>query len=392
MINKEKLLKSLEGNYSFFRKRSLKKLIELESVSPELVPVQKELVPLHFATNVYYSLYTPTMCAYFAHKSGVEAVAINDYATVAGYKELKESCDSLSLPCACGYHVECKPLFNEKKAVVYGYGVAYKDYKDLNLDLSEERYKKQKSIIKIVENVNKVISFYDISLPIKSVIKSKNNVVTEKNVAKVLAEILVNKFGKDEALLTFLKNVLKIDSCEGDLRFIKEQENSYFEEDLAKVIYTKCALLKPKDKKEDCKRFIKMNNKYGIISAYKVNIKKYDERSLQEIVTVLKDNGFNAVTFKCSDIESGDVDKIVDYFMDKGILPISLYKMGLPRQHLPINEESNQLYLNSLAVIGNAISVEYDRGDGLFGINNVINCANLKKRVEIFSKVVKGRK
>ena len=189
-----------------------------------------------------------------------------------------------------------------------------------------------------------------------------------------------------------MKNVLKIDSCEGDLRFIKEQENSYFEEDLAKVIYTKCALLKPKDKKEDCKRFIKINNKYGIISAYKVNIKKYDERSLQEIVTVLKDNGFNAVTFKCSDIESGDVDKIVDYFMDKGILPISLYKMGLPRQHLPINEESNQLYLNSLAVIGNAISVEYDRGDGLFGINNVINCANLKKRVEIFSKVVKGRK
>ena len=111
--------------------------------------------------------------------------------------------------------------------------------------------------------VNKVISFYDINLPIKAVIKNKRQVVTEKNVAKVLAEILVGKFGKDEALLAFLKNVLKIDSCEGDLRFIKEQENSYFEEDLAKVIYTKCVLLKSKDKKEDCKKFIKINNKYG---------------------------------------------------------------------------------------------------------------------------------
>ncbi len=392
MINKEKLLKSLEGNCSFLKKKSLKKLIDLESVNPELVPVQKELVPLHFATNVYYSLYSPTMCAYFAHKSGSEAVAINDYATVKGYKEFKEACEIMSLPYACGYHVECKPLFGEKKGVVYGYGVAYKYSNDLTLDLYEERLKKQKSIIKIIENVNKVLSFYDITVPIKGVIKNKNNVITEKNVAKVFAEILVKKFGKDEALLAFLKNVLKIDSCEGDLRFIKEQENSYFEEDLAKVIYTKCTLLKSKDKKEDCKKFIKINNKYGVISAYKVNVKNYDEKNLKGIADTLKENGFNAVTFKCSDIEKEELDKIVDYFMDRGLIAISLYKMGLPRQLMPTREESEKLYLNSLAVIGNAISTNCDKDDGLFGVNTVKNCENIKKRVELFSNVVKGRK
>ena len=84
-----------------------------------------------------------------------------------------------------------------------------------------------------------------------------------------------------------MKNVLKIDSCECDIRFIKEQENSYFEEDLAKVIYTKCVLLKSKDKKDDCKKFIDINNKYGIISAYKIDVKSFDENELKIIVDSL---------------------------------------------------------------------------------------------------------
>ena len=392
MINKEKLLKSLEGKGAIAKSSSLKKLIKLENVSPELVPVQKELVPLHFTSNVYYSLYSPTMCAYFAHKSGCFAVAINDYATVKSYKELKKACEILSLPYACGYHVECKPLFGEKKAVVYGYGVAYNDYKKLSLDLNEVRLNKQKGILKIIQNVNKVISSYGIFIPVKLVIKNKNNVITEKNVAKVLAEILVKKFGKDEELLQFLKNVLKIDSCECDIRFIKEPENSYFEEDLAKVIYTKCVLLKSKDKKDDCKKFIDINNKYGIISAYKIDVKSFDEKELKIIVDTLIENGFNAVTFKCNGIDKEELNKIVDYFMERGMLAISLYRMGLPRQLMPTFEESSQLYLNSLAVIGNAISVNCDKDDGLFGINTVNNCESLKKRVELFSNIVKGRK
>ncbi len=391
MINKEKLLEKLEGNGNLSKSVSLKKLLKLEANNPELVPVQKELAPLHFSSNIYYSLYSPTMCAYYAHKSGCFAISINDYATVKCYKELKKACEILSLPYACGYHVECKPLFNEKKAVLYGYGVAFKDYKNLNEELSFVRVAKKQGLIKTIQNINKTISSYGITIPTKWVIKNKNS-ITEKNVAKVFSDILIKKFGKDEALLDFLKTALKIDSCENDLRFLKEQENSYFEEDLAKVLYTKYGLLKGKDKKEDAKKFIKINEKYGVISAYRVQIKNYDEKQLKNIADTLLDNGFNAVTFKCTEIESSELDKIVNYFLDRGIIAISLYKMGLPRQHMPTLEASNQLYLNSLAVIGNAISVNCDSNDGLFGINMINDCENLKKRIEIFSNIVKGKR
>ena len=66
--------------------------------------------------------------------------------------------------------------------------------------------------------------------------------------------------------------------------------------------------------------------------------------------------------------------------------------MGLPRQHMPTFEASNQLFLNSLAVIGNAISVNCDIKDGLFGKNMISDCENLKKRIEIFSNIVKGKR
>ena len=392
MINKEKLLEKLEGNDSLSKSASLKKLLKLEANNPELVPVQKELVPLHFTSNKYYSLYSPTMCAYYAHKSGCFAVAINDYATVKAYKELKKSCEILSLPYACGYHVECKPLFNEKKGALYGYGLAYKDYKNLDNELAFVREAKKQGIIKAIQNINKSISGYGITIPTKLFIKNKKNSITEKSVAKVFAEILIKKFGKDEALLEFLKTALKIDSCENDLRFLKEQENLYFVEDLAKVLYNKYNLLKAKDKKEDAKKFIKINEKYGAISAYRVEIKNFDENYLKNVADTLLDNGFNAVTFKCNDIDCNELDKIVNYFLERGIIAISLYRMGLPRQHMPTFEASNQLFLNSLAVIGNAISVNCDIKDGLFGKNMISDCENLKKRIEIFSNIVKGKR
>jgi hypothetical protein len=59
---------------------------------------------------------------------------------------------------------------------------------------------------------------------------------------------------------------------------------------------------------------------------------------------------------------------------------------------MPTFEASNQLYLNALAIIGNAICVNCDSNDGLFGINMINDCENLKKRIEIFSNIVKGKK
>ncbi len=392
MINKEKLLKNLDSKYASVKKSSLKKLIKLESANSELVSSEKELVPINFSTNVCYSLYSPTMCAYSAHKNGCYAVAINDFATLLGYKEFKDACEILNIPYAAGYHIECKPLFNEKKGVLYGYGVAYKNVKDISCELSEIRLSKKQSIIKTIENINKSIAGYGITIPVKWVIKNKKQVITEKNLAIEIAHILIKKFGKDDKLLEFLKTALKIDSCETDLRFLKEQENSYFEEDLAKVIYNKYNLLKSREKREDAKKFTKLNSKYGVISAYKVDIKKFEEGALKNIAETLKANGFNAVAFKTQNIEKGDLDRIVDYFLESGLLPISLYRMGLPRQHMPSVEDSSQLFLNGLAVVGNAISVNCDEVDGLFGANTVNNCESLKKRVELFSNIVKGRR
>ncbi|MBO5713723.1 MAG: hypothetical protein J6R88_05975, partial [Clostridia bacterium] len=252
MLSKEKLLEGLNAKSLSTRCKSLKKLLKLESFNSELAPVSKEIVPLHFSSNMYYSSYSPTLCAYLAHKCGCFALAVNDYATVSSYKELKKACEILKMPYACGYHVYTEPLFNEKKGVVFGYGVANLYQKALNEDLKEFRLTKLENVKKIIKRINKVLLPFNLSISEREVIDKKKvkkgGSVTEKDVAKHLAEKLVKKYGKGEELLKFLKVALRVDSCEKELPFLIETENTYFVEDLTKVIYLNYQIFQSKTK------------------------------------------------------------------------------------------------------------------------------------------------
>lgn len=392
MADKGKILQNLTGKSNFKKISSLKKLVKLEKVNNELIPIKKDLAPLHFTSDAYYSLYSPTVCAYVAYKCGATVSSINDYATLCYYKEFKKACKVLKMPYSCGYHINCKPLFEESVAKYYAYGITAKDAKLLNAELKPYREEKKKNLLKIIEKVNDNLKDYGITLLEKEVFKNvryKDSCVTEKDVAKALAEKLADKFEDSLEIVKFLKEKLLIDSCEGDLRFIVEKENNYFVEDLAKVLYVKYSLLKPIDKLEDSKTFIELSKKYGAISSYKLEISKFNKENLSNIANVLLEKGFNAVTIKFNNIKEKDALKVVDYFYERGLLTISLYRIGLPRQHMPQSEVSDKLYLNALAVVGSSSSCECDYNDSLFSENTIKLCPDLIKRVEIFSNIVK---
>ena len=392
MADKGKILQNLMSKSNFKKVSSLKKLIKLEKTSEELVPAPKNLVPLHFTSNAYYSLYSPTVCAYMAHKCGCTASSINDFATLRYSKEFKRACRVLSMQDLYGYHINCKPLFGEKVGKYYAYGITYKNAKLLDAELKKYRDEKKALLVKVIKRINKTLNPIGITILEKEVFTSsqyKDCSITEKHVAKILASKIIDKFKKPLEIIEFLKVSLAIDSCEGDLRFLKEQENSYFLEDLAKVLYNKYTLLQPKERLEDAKTFIELGKKYGAISSYKINITSYDEEFLSNTASVLLENGFNAVTIKFDGVLDDCVSKVVDYFYDKGILAVSLYRIGLPRQLMPTKELSEKLYNNAMAIVGSSVSSLSDIKDSFFGENTIKLCPNLLKRVEIFSNIAK---
>lgn len=389
MINTEKLTEALNHNYQFVKRLALKKLVKLERTNVERSPIIKNNVPLHFTSFKSYSLYSPTMCAYIAHRSGAFGVGICDYATLSYSQEFKKACEILKIPYTCGYRVDGKSIFGDGETVLYGYGVPVELESFYTELFNEVRNKKQLATIELIEKVNSDLQGQGITVDLKILqkqAKKQKTIFTEKHVAKNLAEKIVDAFGKGKGLLEFIDKYMGIVSCEGETRFLQESENMYFTEDLAKVIYIN--YLKPMLKKEDndLSKFIKLNEELGVISSCGLELKEYNEEELSNIVKILRKNGFNSVTIRNKQLSEDDYLKIVKFLNENEILTISMYGVGLPRQHVPTSSLDVD-FRASLAVIGNAVSVAYDKKDGIFTNRTISKCPNFEKRLVLFSNI-----
>lgn len=392
MKNKEKLTDLLNHNSLLVKKFALKELVKLEKTNQELVPAVKEIAPLHFSSFKSYSLYSPTMCAYIGYRSGAFAVGICDYATLSYSQEFKKACNILKIPYACGYRVDGNAIFDgEDKTVLYGLGIPV-EFEPYYTELFKKvNDKKTNNTLALIDKINADLQGQGITVDVKELkkeAKKQKTIFTEKHVAKNLAENIVNTFGKGKGLLEFIDKYMGIVSCEGETRFLHESENMYFTEDLAKVIYNN--YLKPKLSKEDndLKEFIRLNEELGVISSCGIEIKKYDEEELTKIIKVLRKNGFNSVTIRNKLLSEEEYLKIVNFFSENEMLAISMYSLGLPRQHVPTSSLDVD-FKSSLAIIGNSVSIAYDKKDGLFTNRTISKCPNFEKRLVLFANIGK---
>lgn len=385
MLNKQKQLEVLQSGGAFSKKTALKRLLFAEKIGVEQIPTVKQIAPMHFATNKYYSLYTPTMCAYHAHRSGCFAVGVNDYASLQYGKEFINACKILKIPYVCGYHVECEPLFNEQRAMLYAYGISDYYLPFIDKELQGERERKKKDVQAVITALNVKLNDYGIFIS-DDILTDKNySAINEKHVGKILSEKLIEKFGKGEELLKFLEEVLLVKDCQCELPFLKEKENAYFEEDLAKVLYTRCALIRRRISPSKVEKFVNINSAYGAISSYKLSVDTIKSLGVNKIANVLKSKNINAVTIKSETLKENE--DLVSEFLSEGILVVDLYRAGLPRQILPFNDRSELAFKSALALIGNAVSTSHHVKDGLFGENTLEKCPSFQLRLELFANV-----
>ena len=363
MLQTERLINALVDSPRFLRAKILKMLLKLEESDKSLVPTKKDKVVLNFASNYYYSLYSPSLCAYTAYRAGLKAVAVNDYASLSAGKEFFKACKVLGLPCSIGYHAECVPFFNEKKASCYVYGIAHNQIKNLNEEF----------------------------IPIKDVFASslynKGGAVTEKHVAKILSKKILEKYN-EQSLLDFLSGVLKIQVNGEDKDCLLAKNNKYLSEDLTRIIYNNIEVFKAGETLREAEEFIAINKNYGGITAYKLRIKNYDEEFLSHAVKELKKRNFEAVCFDDASLSKEDAKKTTNFILQNGLLPIAVNRMGMPRQIIPQGEMDEKLYQCMLAVVGSSISTYFDVEDGIFGVNTLLKCPELETRIDLFRKII----
>ena len=240
MFQTERLINALNESPVFFRKSILKTLLKHVADDKTLVQTPKKRVALNFASKYYYSLYSPSMCAYTAYRSGLYAVGVNDYASLASAKEFSKACSVLKLPCVIGYHAECVPLFNELQASCYTYGIPLNRVKLVENDLKAIRFEKKERVEALVKKINSRLKKYSVNLSISEVTFAssyyKGGAVTEKHVANILSKKIIEKFKIGNEIINFLQTVLKITVEESEKECLVLENNKYLLEDLTRVI------------------------------------------------------------------------------------------------------------------------------------------------------------
>lgn len=392
MLQTEKLINALSESPIFIRKLILKRLLKYEKVDKTLIPTPKNRVALNFASKYYYSVLSPSHCAYIAYRSGLQGASINDYASLTCAKEFVTACEVLKLPYTLGYHAECVPLFNEKQASCYTYGIPYNRIKSIEKDLADIRSEKKDHIEALVKKINSRLKKYKINISLLEVLASstyfKGGAVTEKHVCNVLAKRIIDLYKTGESIIGFLNTVLKIELNQTEKDCILSSDNKYLNEDVTRVIYANVSVFKAGETLREATEFFKINKKCGGITAYKLRIKGYNEEDLIAKISLLKDKNFEAVAFDDTSLTSEDSDKVVNLLLDNGILPIAVNRMGMPRQVLLSGNMNEKLYSVMLAVIGSSISCSCDVDDGIFGVNTLLKCPSLSKRIELFKNIV----
>ena len=392
MFQTEKLINALNESPVFLRKHVLKLLLKSKESDSSIVSSPKNRSVLNFASKYYYSLYSPSMCAFIGYRHGVNSVAINDYASLASAKEFSDACKILNLSYALGYHAECVPLFNETQASCYTYGVPLNRVKFIEQDLKNIRVEKREHIEALVRKINSRLKKYDINLSFLEVLKSSSylfgGAVTEKHTANILAKKLIDKLVDGEKIVEFLSTVLKISVDDAEKDFLTSKNNKFLAEDLTRVIYSNIGVFKAGETLREAEELLALDKLSGGITAYKLRFKTFNEEFFKNAAVTLKRKGFNAVAFDETSLSSTEVEKTVALFLSENLLPISVSRMGMPRQTVETTDMNETLYNSARAVIGNAISASYDVADGLFGENTIKKCQNLLKRIELFKNIV----
>jgi hypothetical protein len=266
----------------------------------------------------------------------------------------------------------------------------------------------------MVEKINKLISDSGVSLDFTKDVKPlsmnhEGGSITERHVLFALALKLIEKFGKGQMLLDYLKNGLKIkisSKIEGMLSGIS---NPYYEYDLLGLLkgeLVEAFYIEAKEECPDVKDFIQMAKRIGAISAYAYlgdvgdsvtgdkKTQKFEDEYIDELFELLKELGFNGVTYMPSRNTMEQLKRVKALCDRHGFFQISGEDINSPRQSFICkameNKEFDNLKDATWALIGHEKAATEDNSKGMFSEDTVKRYPSLQDRINVFKEIGLG--
>jgi len=424
---KDKIIQEINSSNKESRLYGLEKIYKLMEIEKEQFKKTEE-VNNHVHTIYSFSPYSPSMAAYLAWKAGLQAVGIMDHDSVSGCKELMEACKIIGIASTVGFElrvnfsgtlVEGRTLNNpDSKNIGYIaiHGIPDSKLSEAMKFLHPIQIARNKRNKKILAKLNHLIKSYrmeeiDFNKEIYNISQAKEGgSITERHILYAFARKLIQKTGKGEKLISFLKDNLDIVPSEKIKKFLLDANNQFYLYDLLGILkssFLDKIFIQPDH--EECisvYEAVKFSHSINAIPAYAYlgdvtdsptgdkRAKKYEDDFLDELIPELKKIGFKAMTYMPPRNTLNQLLRLQKLCRKYEFMEISGVDINSPRQpfnySIILRPEFAHLIEATWALIAHEKLANYDEKYALFNDINPLKGKSLKERIIAYSEI--GRK
>lgn len=320
----------------------------------------------HIHTTYSFSPYNPTDAVYMAWQNGLKTAGIMDHDSASGIREFLEAAAVIGMPVTCG--VECrvdmsmtalngKRINNpDQKSVAYVamHGIPHQNIEAVDAFFAPYRAKRNERNRKMCENITELVRPYGLSLDFDTDVLplsnyAKGGSVTERHILYALAKKITARYQTPAEVLSFLRDEMQLSLSEKVCAQIAagDETPEYYEYDILGALKSNMVEKFYIDATEECPKvadFIDMVHRNGGIAAYAYlgdvgqsvtgdkKAQKFEDDYLDELVEVIKEYGFDAITYMPTRNTPEQLARLTKLCEDHGFFQISGEDINSPRQ------------------------------------------------------------
>ena len=320
----------------------------------------------HIHTTYSFSPYNPTAAVYMAWQNGLKTAGIMDHDSVGGAREFLEAAQVIGMPVTCG--VECRVDMSrtalngrrinnpDQKSVAYVamHGIPHQNIEKVDAFFAPYREKRNERNRKMCKNITDLVAPYGLSLDFDADVLPLSNYekggsVTERHILYALAKKITARYETPAQVVRFLKDEmhLAISDKVCDQIANGDQTPEYYEYDILGALKSNMVekfYIDATDECPDVLDFVKMVHENGGIAAYAYlgdvgqsvtgdkKAQTFEDAYLDELVEVIKECGFDAITYMPTRNTVEQLDRLTKLCEDNGFFQISGEDINSPRQ------------------------------------------------------------
>ena len=389
-------------------------------------PINEFAVNNHIHTTYSFSPYSPTKSIWMAYNAGLMTAGIMDHDSISGAREFISAGKIIGIATTIG--VECMVSFantplegrklnnpdQETVAYVSLHGIPHTQIDKVRDYFSRYQRERNKRNRLMIERLNKIMEPFEIKIDFDSDVVplsqyKDGGTITERHILYALSLKLIEKFGKGEKLVNFLKGTLEINLPRRIEGYLLDVDNRYYDYDLLGALKAELVprfFIPATTECPEVREIVKFSEEIGSILAYAYlgditesvtgdkRSEKFEDEYLDLLFDVLKELGFDAVTYMPSRNTLEQLKRVKSLCEQYELFQISGEDINSPRQSFICEklklEEFRNLIESTWALIGHEISATEDLSKGMFSDETKKRYPDLNERIKIYAEI--GRK